>query len=188
MGEWDVSFIDDMSNLFNGQSAFNADISKWEMGHVTDMASMFKGAKSFNTDISGWDVSHATDLSNMFREARAFDVDLSDWDVSKVVKMDFMFYEATSFSQTLCGKAWIESQASKTEMFAKSPGSICLTTTTTTSTPSTPTGIAANALTLPTATQTALVPVMSKVFRDANTGTMVGAGVMGVVAMIVLAI
>ena len=106
---------------------------------------MFYGASSFNADVSQWDVSKVTDAFGMFLGATSFNVDISEWDVSKVVKMDFMFYEATSFSQTLCGKAWIESEASMTEMFAKSPGSICLTTTTTTSTPSTPAGIVANA-------------------------------------------
>jgi len=93
------------------------------------MSYVFEGATLFNANVSQWDVSSVTDTTGMFKGASTFDVDISNWDVSKVVNMDSMFYEATSFSQTLCGNAWIESTASKTDMFTSSSGSICGSTT-----------------------------------------------------------
>merc|ERR1719201_1489474 len=38
--------------------------------------------------------------------------------------MDYMFRDATSFTKTLCGAAWVHSKASKTDMFARSSGSL----------------------------------------------------------------
>ena len=38
---WDVSSITDMSELFQGMSYFNADISGWNTSSVTDMSGMF---------------------------------------------------------------------------------------------------------------------------------------------------
>ena len=32
---WDVSLITDMSNLFNGKSEFNEDLSNWNVSSVT---------------------------------------------------------------------------------------------------------------------------------------------------------
>ena len=60
----------------------------------------------------------------MFCFAPVFNVDLSKWDVSSVNHMDSMFYETLSFKQNICGATWIDSKASKIEMFAGSPGSI----------------------------------------------------------------
>ena len=34
---WDVSLITDMSNLFNGKSEFNEDLSNWDVSSVTSM-------------------------------------------------------------------------------------------------------------------------------------------------------
>ena len=55
--DWDVSLVDDMHNLFKGTTStneiFNPDLSKWKTGAVTDMRSMFDGQHAFNSDISG---------------------------------------------------------------------------------------------------------------------------------------
>ena len=99
MGEWDVSGVTDMSGMFSYAASFNADVSKWDVSNVKDMSSMFIGAKSFNCDISKWDVSGVTD-------------------------MDGMFHGATSFKQNLCGAAWVQSKASKRDMFTSTYGSI----------------------------------------------------------------
>ena len=37
MGEWDVSKVTSLNQLFYSKSSFNADISKWQTGLVTNM-------------------------------------------------------------------------------------------------------------------------------------------------------
>ena len=53
-----------------------------------------------------------------------FNGDLSKWDVSSVQDMSRMFLSAKLFTQTLCGDAWVQSQAKKDRMFEGSPGGI----------------------------------------------------------------
>ena len=101
IGEWDVSRVTDMSDLFNGAHMFNGDISKWDVSRVTNMKRMFASALSFNGDISRWHVSHVTDMTNLFTGARQFKGDISKWDVSSVKYMNGMFEDALAF-----GDAW----------------------------------------------------------------------------------
>ena len=77
IGEWDVSKVTDMSEMFHDAHSFNQDISKWDVSNVTDMSKMFCGTSCFNQDISGWDVSNVTDMSKMFHDAHAFNQDIS---------------------------------------------------------------------------------------------------------------
>ena len=84
IGDWDVSRVTDMSELFSGAHLFNGDISKWDVSKVTNMKRMFMGAKSFECDLSNWDVSSVTDMSDMFYEAKAFKGDIAKWDANSV--------------------------------------------------------------------------------------------------------
>ena len=88
------------------------------------MRAMFTCARVFNQDLSKWDVSRVIDMGAMFRNAKNFNQDLSNWDVSRVDDMGDMFEGANNFKQTLCGGAWVYSDASKDNMFAHSLGSI----------------------------------------------------------------
>ena len=72
IGDWDVSTLTDMSDLFSGADKFNADISKWDVSRVTKMSRMFLGASSFDGDLSKWDVSRVTDMTSMFEGAKNF--------------------------------------------------------------------------------------------------------------------
>ena len=45
---WDVSEIEDMSNLFSNKDNFNEDISLWNTCNVKDMSAMFSNATKFN--------------------------------------------------------------------------------------------------------------------------------------------
>jgi surface protein len=55
-----------------------------DLGSVTSISQMFNGATSFNGDISGWDVSGVTNMNDMFYNATAFNRDLSGWCVSGI--------------------------------------------------------------------------------------------------------
>ena len=117
---WDVSRVDDLSNVFQGKMTFNAqlnwDTSKvtnmyatfnqakafnhplaWDTSSVTTMQNAFGGAEAFNKPLS-WDTSRVTTLFETFREADAFNRPL-DWDTSKVTDMYRTFYSATWFNQ-----------------------------------------------------------------------------------------
>ena len=60
----------------------------------------------------------------MFMGAISFNGDISEWNVSSVNDMDSMFMSAISFKQTLCGAAWVHSNAGTVLMFKGSPGLI----------------------------------------------------------------
>ena len=80
IGEWDVSRITDMSDIFGGADQFNGDISKWDVSRVTDMRSMFADAALFNADVSKWKVKRVTNMNGMFTFATSFNGDISKWD------------------------------------------------------------------------------------------------------------
>merc|ERR1719353_287576 len=48
IGEWDVSRVTDMRQIFSHATAFNGDISKWDVSRVKDMSGMFYWAKAFS--------------------------------------------------------------------------------------------------------------------------------------------
>ena len=49
---WDVSRVDDMSQLFAYKTTFNGDIGAWDTSQVTDMVGTFQGAIDFNTQLA----------------------------------------------------------------------------------------------------------------------------------------
>ena len=101
---WDVSNVEeDMRTMFEGAFAFNQDIGAWDVSSVEDMRAMFGRAFAFNQDIGGWDVSSVTDMEDMFYVAESFNRDIGGWDVSNVENMRRMFYRATSFNQDIIG-------------------------------------------------------------------------------------
>ena len=97
ISNWDVSGVDDMSNMFSGKSDFNADISSWNVERVTKMNNMFSIAHAFNQDITGWNVAAVTSMSSMFYGARAFNQDISSWNDAAVTSYSGMFYSATAW-------------------------------------------------------------------------------------------
>merc|ERR1712222_258740 len=137
LSKWDVSAVTNMGSMFSGTSSFNQDFSKWDVSGVTHMGSMFQGASAFNQDLSKWDVPAVTYMEtymgSMFYGASAFNQDLSNWDVSAVTNMAYMFHRASAFKRELCGVAWVNSKADKTDMFTNSPGLISSTVCTTAS-------------------------------------------------------
>merc|ERR1719174_532201 len=124
LSKWDVSAVTNMRAMFYFASAFNQDLSKWDVSAVSDMWGMFSGASTFNQDVSKWDVSAVTNMKYMFQDASSFNQDLSKWDVSAVTDMSYMFDGAAAFGYKLCRVAWVKSKARKKDMFKDSPGSI----------------------------------------------------------------
>ena len=82
----------------NGLTLFNQDIGNWDVSNVTDMREMFYFATSFNQDIGNWDVSNVTTMYNMFWAALSFNQNLSTWDLSSVTTVGEMFKYANELS------------------------------------------------------------------------------------------
>jgi hypothetical protein len=101
--------ITDMSNMFNGASLFNQDISGWDVSSVTDMTNMFVSASEFNNGDSplSWNTGTGTmnvqTMSGMFSSANSFNQDIGGWNVLSVTNMSNMFSDANSFNQDIGG-------------------------------------------------------------------------------------
>jgi surface protein len=101
IGDWDVSRVTDMSELFENKSNFNENINNWDVSNVQNMDGMFSEATSFNQPLNNWDVSNVQGMNSMFSEATSFNQPLENWNVSNVERMAGMFLGATSFNQPL---------------------------------------------------------------------------------------
>ncbi len=110
IGEWDVSSVTNMKNLFNADFNklnfqiniynFNEDISNWNVSNVNDMSKMFYNT-SFNQDINKWNVSKVANMTGMFLKNKRFNQPLNNWNVSNVKYMKNMFGFAIKFNQPL---------------------------------------------------------------------------------------
>ena len=96
---WDVSRVDDMSEVFQHKNAFNDDIGAWDTSRVTNMQQTLKGAYAFNLELA-WDTSKVTTMESTFQVAGAFSQPLV-WDTSKVTNMKSAFQAAGSFNGEL---------------------------------------------------------------------------------------
>ena len=99
IGEWDVSRVTDMSDLFRRWRAFNQPVGNWQTAQVESMTNMFFGAHVFNAPIQAWDTQRVRDMSSMFEHARAFNQPLGNWDTRCVTDMTSMFADAHTFDQ-----------------------------------------------------------------------------------------
>jgi len=72
------------SALISDVNAFNQPIGNWNVSNVTDMGNMFSYARNFNQNISTWDVSSVTEMNGMFSGTDAFNQNLSSWSVDNV--------------------------------------------------------------------------------------------------------
>ena len=85
----------DYSDLFQGCSSLNADLSFWDTSlSISGFQRVFSGATVFNGDLSGWTVEGS--LQEMFRNATSFNQDLSAWDVSAATSFNAVFFGASS--------------------------------------------------------------------------------------------
>ena len=67
IGDWDVSGVTKMGEMFSDASDFNQGLSKWDVSAVTGMWYMFYGASAFKRELCGvaW-VNSKADISDMF--------------------------------------------------------------------------------------------------------------------------
>jgi len=101
ISDWNTSNVTDMSFMFQSASVFNQDIGNWNTSNVTDMSFMFNGASNFNQSLNNWNISSVTNISAMFAAASVFNQPLNDWNTSSVTNMDNMFYSAIAFNQDI---------------------------------------------------------------------------------------
>ena len=101
IGSWDTSKVTNMYSMFSTARAFNQPIGAWDTSNVTTMASMFYVATAFNQPIGAWDTSNVTAMFNMFNSAIAFNQPIGSWNTSKVTNMTGMFFGAAAFNQDL---------------------------------------------------------------------------------------
>ena len=130
IGEWNVSQVTNMINLFSGYDHFNEDLSMWDirnvnnmnamfydckefnqplnawggkLGNVTDMGSMFYGCKEFNQPLNAWGgkLGNVTNMSKMFKDCEKFNQNLNTWKVHNVTDMSEMFNGCSVFNQPL---------------------------------------------------------------------------------------
>jgi surface protein len=99
--DWDVSNIEDMSDMFRSAENFNQPLDKWDVSNVTEMPGMFRDAKSFNQPIGNWDTSNVTIMSYMFQGAESFNQPIDKWDIWNVEETISMFQNAKNFNQHL---------------------------------------------------------------------------------------
>jgi hypothetical protein len=90
IGQWDVSHVTDMSELFHNRRTFNESLNNWDVSNVTNMSEMFAGCSAYNQPMDNWNVSRAVDMSFMFKNT-TYNQSLNMWNVSNVLSMTGMF-------------------------------------------------------------------------------------------------
>jgi len=71
IGEWDVSNVEDMNNMFSGSFEFNQPIGEWNVSNCKNFDCMFAGSKKFNQNINKW-VFKLNRINNLFDNAESF--------------------------------------------------------------------------------------------------------------------
>ncbi len=98
LNNWDTRSVVNMVGMFRGAFTFDQDIALWDVSFVRDMTDMFQNASAFSQSIRNWDVVSAISLSGMFDGAISFTADVSRWDVSSVTDMSYMFASGSGMS------------------------------------------------------------------------------------------
>ena len=87
---WNTSLVTDLSGIFYGLNAFNADVRLWDTSSATTMSRAFASAHTFNQPLSGWSTARVTDMFEMFKSARVFNQPLAHFDTSLVADSGFV--------------------------------------------------------------------------------------------------
>ena len=109
---WDTSNVTNMSRMFKNAQSFNQNIGSWDISSVTNVYSMFYYALNFNQNIGSWDTSNITNFQLMLQNARVFNQPIGNWDTSSATNMAQLFEGAHAFNQDISG--WDVSNNTKT--------------------------------------------------------------------------
>ena len=108
IGDWNISNVTNLSNMFKKAQNFNQDLSSWDVSKITNMNAMFSEAIKFNNGGNplnwGSKTKNVTNFTQMFHKAWAFNQPINDWDVSGAggaTLMTSMFSSAIKFNQPL---------------------------------------------------------------------------------------
>ncbi len=105
ISNWNTAYVTTMSGMFFGAKAFNQNISNWNTGKVADMSYMFYQAEKFNQPlpqaVDHWNTSSVTTMQNMFQSATVFNQPVGTWNTAKVTEMSGLFYRAVAFNQNI---------------------------------------------------------------------------------------
>ncbi|MFV0291542.1 MAG: BspA family leucine-rich repeat surface protein [Mangrovibacterium sp.] len=97
----DLNSVTDMSSMFEG-TPMNSDLSAWDVSKVQNMTDLFKNASAYNNGgvpLSWGDKTAAVvSMYGLFEGATAFNQSVDGWNVSKVQTMMTMFSGATAFN------------------------------------------------------------------------------------------
>jgi len=131
IGQWDVSNVTNMENLFEGYTSteneeyehiffenFNQPLNDWDVSNVTNMSSMFSGCKSFNQPLNSWDVSNVISMNFMFRNCESFNQSLNNWEVFNINDVSHMFYNCKSFNQQPLNNWYVSNVTDMSFMFS----------------------------------------------------------------------
>lgn len=101
LNEWDVSFIQDFSGMFQQNQYFNQNIGGWDVSNATNMTAIFASYQSVGAtlqsgifdnggsdSIGNWKVGKVTSMANMFLFQKNFNRAIGNWDVSSVIKFN----------------------------------------------------------------------------------------------------
>jgi len=94
LGSWDVSRVEDMSEMFYNCRRINTlDIKKWDVSSVKNMRAMFESCILLSqVDFRNWDVSAVENMERMFSNCSMLaTISIKDWNVSQVKDMSSMF-------------------------------------------------------------------------------------------------
>ena len=125
IGDWDISAVTSLQNIFIAKKHFNQDLSKWDTSAVTSMSGTFMSSRVFNQDISSWDTSNVVTMHKMFANSWVFNQDISTWDTGAVTDMSSLF-QSSKFNQDISG--WDTGAVTNmAQMFTDSPysGTLC---------------------------------------------------------------
>jgi surface protein len=101
---WSTQNATKMTEMFNGCTNFNGNLTNWDIRNVWDFGGMFYGCTNFNGTIAGsagLNPLSAYNMSYMFSYCPNFNQDISGWNTSNVEYMSSMFEGATSFNQPI---------------------------------------------------------------------------------------
>ena len=101
----DLTSVTDMSYMFAGCSAFNANINTWNVINVENGSHLFEGCTTFNQPLDNWNLGNVTDLSYVFSGCTSFDQpafnSVGDLTSDAVVNVEYAFFNCIVFDQSV---------------------------------------------------------------------------------------